>query len=300
MPENDGRDSGEKSLVVGVEDTAAGRLAVAWAADEAARRHLPLRLVHALGGADGMGRESAAPTEQTRVSGPRIAGEHAVDAARAVAHGRQPGLLVQDEISDGSPEQVLRAAASDAAMVVLGSRRRSAARELLTSGSIAAPVAAHVSCPVAVIRHAEHTLLDPPKIVVGVDGSANSEPALAWAFDEAARRGAAVLAVRSCPMPLTPVAAAMTDGAVSRVRAELRHQLLAWQKKYPTVDARSLTRYGHPVPMLVEASGDALCLVVGTYGLGGFERLLLGSVSRKLIHHAPCPLVIVPGEAAAG
>ncbi|MCF2533595.1 universal stress protein [Yinghuangia soli] len=324
-------------VVVGVERTAAGGLAVSWAADQAYRRGLPLRLVHALdwpAGAPRPGdgtqgdvpqsavaprhRESALahatswPSRVHPVSVPvpvspahgwgerfREAAQVALDEAQALAADLHPGLETAAELVDGTPVEVLRAAGRGASMVVLGSRRRSAIAEMLTTGSIAVPVAAHADCPVAVVRELGHDRAATPTVVVGVDGSEHSQAALEWAFEEAARRGAVLAAVRVVrPIsPYTAVPAAMTG------RAELAEALAGWKARYPDVTVRTEVAFGHPVRVLADAAAQALCLVVGSRGLGGFKGMLLGSVGNGVLHHAHCPVVVVPttaGEAGRG
>lgn len=139
------------------------------------------------------------------------------------------------------------------------------------------------------------------RIVVGVDGSVGGRAALRWALAEAARRGAKVDAVHAwrssvasgaaayIPLWVDPAeeeawAKAVLDDVVSQARsaghAVVVHQIVA---------------EGHPAAILVEAARGADLLVVGRRGHGGFEGLLLGSVSRSCLHHAPCPVVVVPG-----
>lgn len=305
-------------VVVGVENTEAGRLAVRWAADEADRRGLPLRLVHALEWPTGAPRPqySHATGEPVRhrethrvhaVSWPaqpyrdadlippargwgdrfRDAGCDAIDKARAIALAAHPNLEVTDEMADGDPVRVLRNQTDSAALVVLGSRHLSSAAELLTTGSIAAPVAAYARCPVVIVRGPEQPGLIYPFLVVGVDGSPRSEPALAFAFDEASRRRAVLDAV----FVTSPYASKATD---AQGRVNLAESLAGWKERYPDVVVRPQIARGHTVRALVEASRDALGLVVGTRGLGGFGGMVLGSVSRGVIHHATCPVFVVP------
>ncbi|WP_331767981.1 universal stress protein [Embleya sp. NBC_00896] len=289
---------GSAPVVVGVENTDAARLAVLWAADEAVRRGLPLRLVNALDWPVGV-------DSDPNVTGPlqtwggvfRDAGRRALDAAGALVVSRHPGLGISESLVDGEPAEVMREQARDAAMVVLGSRRLSSVRELMTTGGIAVPVVAHARCPVVIVREPEHATGDPLTIVVGVDGSRVSERAVAYAFDEASLRGAAVLAVQVRPFSASPVVGAVGNvEELEEGRARLAETLAGWNEKYPDVRVHREVVFGHPVSTLAQVSEHALCVVVGTRGLGGFKGMLLGSVSHGLLHHARCPVVVVPRE----
>ncbi|MFF7250181.1 universal stress protein [Embleya sp. NPDC008237] len=286
---------GTPPIVVGVEATDAGRPAVTWAADEAARRRLPLRLVHTLDWPTGADRGTDSnPHRQTWGERFRRSGMRALDEARAVVAARHPALVVESVLLDGAPVSVLPGQARDAAMVVVGSRRLSAITELLLTGSIATSIAAHARCPIVVVREPEHTSTDPRTIVVGVDGSRRSEPAVAYAFDEAARRGATIVAVH-VRQPSTGLMAGLRTGEEIREgRIRLAEALAGWSEKYPDVSVHREVVVGHPVRVLAEAGEHALAVVVGTRGHGGFAGMLLGSVSQGLIHHARCPLVIAP------
>ncbi len=146
---------------------------------------------------------------------------------------------------------------------------------------------------------------DMTTIVCGVDGSAGSRRALAWALGEARLRGASVRAVTSWSVPVIVAGAGMApvvlpdeefetgartalDHAVDEVSAELAKDGGA----VPAVE-RVLVR-GAAANALLDAAKDADLLVVGTRGHGGFTGLLLGSVSQQCTHHAPCPVVVVP------
>ena len=141
-------------------------------------------------------------------------------------------------------------------------------------------------------------------IVVGIDGSTNSGRALEWAVQEAA--------VRQVPLRVITVfrraishwgAGAITDPQDSAVLVQARQAAQdATDKALANAgDARptSVTVQafgGVPAEELVNASKDADMIVVGSRGAGGFARLLLGSVGSQVVHHAHCPIVIVPAE----
>jgi nucleotide-binding universal stress UspA family protein len=140
-------------------------------------------------------------------------------------------------------------------------------------------------------------------IVVGVDGSEHSRRALEWAAREAARREAP-LAVITVVQAIagywgTPVlypgdqdfmAGAQKDAeeATDKAIASLGGPRPAGV----TVRAQA----GIPAEVLVSASRDADMVVVGSRGTGGFARLLLGSVGSQVVHHAHCPVVVLPAE----
>jgi nucleotide-binding universal stress UspA family protein len=139
-------------------------------------------------------------------------------------------------------------------------------------------------------------------IIVGVDGSDHSHRALQWAVSEAA--------VRHSPLTVVAVQHAVADywGApvpypddpelIEKVRKEVRRETdavlgeLRTAARPRSVTVRVVT--GPPAEELVAAAAGADMLVVGARGDGGFKRLLLGSVSSHVAHHAPCPVVVVP------
>jgi nucleotide-binding universal stress UspA family protein len=143
-------------------------------------------------------------------------------------------------------------------------------------------------------------------VVVGVDGSPTSEPALAMAFEEAAMRGAGLVAVHAW-VEFTSETAYVSarqflvdwNAVETREHEMLAERLAGWQEKYPDVEVRRVVTGGRPAKCLLDEADDAQLLVVGSRGRGGFTGMLLGSTSQALIHHAPCPLVVVRPIAAA-
>jgi len=144
------------------------------------------------------------------------------------------------------------------------------------------------------------------RIVVGIDGSAESKQALRWAVAEAKLRGAALRVVHTWFFPyIAPgpgVDPVLLDAdlieTVRRLAEELVDGELAELGDTTSgVDIERAVVEGAPAPALLEAAEGADLLVVGSRGRGGFTGLLLGSVSQQCAHHAPCPLVIVPPSA---
>jgi nucleotide-binding universal stress UspA family protein len=136
------------------------------------------------------------------------------------------------------------------------------------------------------------------RIVVGVDGSEGSRAAAQWAAEEAARWDASVVVVQA--WEFTPLVIA-TDAPIDLV--ELRSQADAalaqevqelFGDRAGSVEARVVEEL--PANAILDAvkAHDADLVVVGSRGRGGLKGMLLGSVSQKVVHHAPCPVVVVP------
>ncbi|MFI9272065.1 universal stress protein [Kitasatospora sp. NPDC052896] len=281
-------------VVVGVDPDNPSRMVLAWAADEADRRDLPLRLVLA---SRLMTRDVAWPLaaadmiEQDRLD--HLAGEQVLAEAAQFVAGRCPRVPVEVRQLDGDPIEVLRDQAEDAAQVVLGSRRLTPVRELFSAGSAAVALIAHARCPVVVVRDPEHATQNPPYLVVGVDGSPGAQFAVDHAFDVAARRGAGLRAVLAW-QPERRATAERRHAAEQEYRRVLAEATAGRLEAYPEVELTHEVVLGHPVAVLSEASAHALALVVGTRGRGGFAGMLLGSVSQGVLHHAHCPVMVVP------
>jgi nucleotide-binding universal stress UspA family protein len=171
-------------------------------------------------------------------------------------------------------------------------------------GATTGKVASHARCPVLVVPDA-WTPTDRTDVVVGVDDSEHSVPAVEWAFAEASARRAGLVALHAWwweePSPLfdppTDDEAGWTEdwSAVVESRRVMMSELLAgWREKYPDVEVRVELVRGDPTAVLEEASREAQLVVLGTRGRGGFTGLLLGSVSSRALHHSQCPVVVVP------
>ncbi|GAB3437472.1 universal stress protein [Phycicoccus ginsengisoli] len=197
-----------------------------------------------------------------------------------------------------SPAKALVDASHGAALVVLGAGRLGAVPAAVL-GATTHQVAAHAACPVLVVPHDVLLRHDGP-VVVGVDADPHSEPAVEYAFAEASRRGVDLVAVHSwwweAPDAMMSGREWEDDfGAVADTQhRQLAEMLAGWQEKYPDVQLRTEVVRGQAVPTLRDEARDAQLLVVGSRGRGGFRGLLLGSVSTRLLHQSPCPVVVVP------
>jgi len=141
-----------------------------------------------------------------------------------------------------------------------------------------------------------------PGIVVGVDGSRNARSALEWAMKEAAIKHAPLTVLTVHPVAASywtgnPIIYPADESEVEKIRqaAEEAVQQAASQlgeAKPPSVTVQAVN--GLPAAELINTSRDADQLVVGARGGGGFARLLMGSVSSQVVHHAACPVTVVP------
>ena len=280
-------------ILVGVDGSESALAAVRWATAEAHRRKVGLRLVEAL---DSPSAESASrwAVETGVLERHQQAARDRVAAGATVAAEIAPEVPVTAEVVSGHPVECLRTEAQRAQLVVLGHRGIGGLAGLVV-GSTAVALAAHADCPVVVVRGSEPVDGVGP-VVVGVDGSPTSEAALEFAFDEADRRRARLIAVHAWQdLVLDPWFAPMIDWDVIAAdeRQLLAERLAGWGTKYPDVQVERVVVKDRPAHALQTRSVGAQLLVVGSRGRGGASGMLLGSVSQALLGHAECPVAIV-------
>jgi nucleotide-binding universal stress UspA family protein len=139
---------------------------------------------------------------------------------------------------------------------------------------------------------------DDARIVVGVDGSAPSQAALEWALEEAVLRHARLEVVHAWSFPF--LAAAPGVGTIDQstfeadANAVLDAALAALDVGRLDASVHRLVVPGHPGEVLAERSQEAALIVVGTRGHSTLVELVLGSIANHVVHHAACPVVIVP------
>lgn len=293
------------SVVVGVDGSVESLAAVSWAARDAALRGAGLLIVTAMydGLPGGTPSRFLGNQEIERRSGLDQAAERARDAA-----GGRP-LSIETRIVTGPPGAVLLEMSVTERMVVVGARGRGEFDGSLL-GSVSAALVAYAQCPVTVIGSEPREAMEdePAPVVVGVDGSVYTSPVVGAAFEEAAMRGAELVAVHAaCDLDLSNlVDAAGRDAEVwwrSRIADEetvLAERLAEATASCPDVPVFKVVVRDRPAWNLGQCAETAQLLVVGDRGRGGFAGMLLGSTSQTLLGSVRCPLMIVRGRAVHG
>jgi len=217
--------------------------------------------------------------------------QQAVDLARSLGLN----LQVTGETVLGAPGYALVSASHEDDIVVVGATSHPG-RLTDMLGSVATVVAHRAKGAVVVVHgsgHAEHAV---QRVVVGVDGSAASDAGLLWATEAALRSGAELVLVHGWVYPYLG-----SRSSVSEPRDEMRLDAMRVLESSaakahelaPTVACHSIITEEGPAKAILDAATDADLVVVGSRGHGGFAAMLLGSVSRTVLQHAPCPVAVV-------
>ncbi|CAM5503378.1 universal stress protein [Streptomyces badius] len=281
-------------LVVGVDGSEPSLRAVDWAADEAALRRAPLRIVYA-----SLWERYEGPALAREVGGSsgRVAAEDILAAAaqRALRHHAELPVTTADMLEE--PERALVREARGASAVVVGSRGRSGLADLLL-GSVSLTVAAQADCPVVVIRgnHSNRAVGGGrDHIVVGAADGPTA--AVRFACEEAKRRGVPLEAVRAwrCPLHETVDHPLLTGEPERLYEERAAKELEAALADAPPEEVRLRRRTveGPARRVLLAASRDAGLLIVGRR-CPGRPGPRLGRVAHTVLHHSGCPVVVVP------
>ncbi|MGH4030408.1 universal stress protein [Actinomycetota bacterium Odt1-20B] len=289
----------EQPLIVGVDGSEPSLQALDWAADEAVRREATLRVVYGAGWGWYERHELSAVTSR---SDERVFADHIVAQAVERANRRGPAVKAIGEVVPEDPAAALIRETRTACAVVVGSRGRGRLAGMLL-GSVGLSVAAHAESPVIVVRGGTKNRSGGfGQVTVGVGEVQETSSAVAFARAAAEQRGAALRAVRAwrClahEVPDYPRASGWTDGHQRRAEAELDEALREPTVSTPgTPGVRREVVEGHARVVLLNAAVASDLLVVGARRRKGHVGMQLGPVNHALLHHADCPVAIVPRE----
>jgi len=285
-------------ITVGVDGSKGSVQALKWAAAEACLGGYDLEILHALdipntGDVEVPIRYSTVTMAQLE----KFSDDLLAISARTVAEV-EPDLEVWTRSAFGMAPAVLINASREAARIVVGSRGLGALEGFI--GSVGLKVAAKAKCPTFVIpgRASESATIG--RIVVAVDDSECSLPAVRMALQEARLRNTSMIAINCYQLPMVSVptdpdptapytrfehrrAVAMVEGIVDQARTD----------ETSSVEVKVIAEEGPAVETILEYAQDAPLIVVGSHGRGRIGRVLLGSVSSRLLHQADRPVAVV-------
>jgi nucleotide-binding universal stress UspA family protein len=286
-----------RPITAGIDGTEESLAALGWAAREAVRRGTGLRVVHAwrfepYEGIDAGDRDTQAGWARDATT----------ETVRAVV-GRHPELDVSTEVLEGAGVDVLVAAAADAELLVLGSRGHGPVVGFLL-GSVGQQVIAEASRPVVLVRSGDQATAEAAdrEIVVGQEGDPqDSAAALRFAFETAAARGATVRAVRAWTLPpvfaYSPGSLKLLDeagGLEPYEKKALASALQPWREHFPDVPVVEHVEMGSAGQVLLSVTARAQLMVVGRRARRTAVGARIGSVAHGVLHHADCPVAVVP------
>ncbi|MCI3273811.1 universal stress protein [Streptomyces cylindrosporus] len=286
-----------RPITAGVDGTEESIAALDWAAREAVRRGLALRVVQAwrfqpYEAIDAADLDTQAGWVRDAVS----------EAARAVS-SRHSGLEVTTDVLEGESAEQLVGAAADAEMLVIGARGHGPVVGFLL-GSVGQQVIAETTRPVVLVRAGDQPTAEAAgrEIVVGQEGEPeDSADTLRFAFETAAARGATVRAVRAWTLPpvfaYSPGSMKLLDeagGLEPYERKALTAALEPWRERFPDVPVLEHIEMGSAGQVLLSVAGRAQLMVVGRRARRTAVGARIGSVAHGVLHHAPCPVAVVP------
>ncbi|MFJ6084811.1 universal stress protein [Streptomyces sp. NPDC092369] len=286
-----------RPITAGVDGTEESLAALAWAAREAVRRGLPLRVVQAwrfepYEAIDAADRDTQAGWVRDGLA----------EATRTVT-SRHTDLEVSTDVLEGDPVDTLVAAAAEAELLVLGSRGHGPVVGFLL-GSVGQQVIAETTRPVVLVRAGDEAAVEAAgrEIVVGQQGDPEDSAAtLEFAFETAAARGAAVRAVRAWTLPpvfaYSPGSMKLLDeagGLEPYEKKALAAALQPWRERFPDVPVVEHIEMGSAGQVLLSVAARAQLMVVGRRARRTAVGARIGSVAHGVLHHADCPVAVVP------
>ncbi|MFJ2766774.1 universal stress protein [Streptomyces sp. NPDC087300] len=284
----------DKPLIVGVDGSDPSLRALDWAVDAAVAHGVPLRVVHASRWEWYEGHEPSFGINRPSV---QLLSDHIAASAVERALRRTSAVKVTSEVLSEDPALALVRLSPEAGAIVVGSRGRGELAELLL-GSVSLSVAAHSASPVIVVRGREE---NPPggtrTVALGIDDPETSAPAVEFAFHEAQTLNASLTAFHAwrCPAREVPDFPTMVhDEHQRRAAAQVDEAVREATAAHPEISVRHEIVEGHPRAVLLGASRTADLLVVGARRRKGHVGMQLGPVNHAVLHHAECPVAVVP------
>jgi nucleotide-binding universal stress UspA family protein len=265
-------------IVAGADGSPSADRAVEWAAAEAALRGRPLHIVCAV-------QPAYCPEAADLLAD---VGERVLAAAAGLAAKAVPDLTATTELMFGPPAHALRERSEDAWEIVVGHRGLGGFTGLLL-GSTGLKVAGHTACPAVVVRGGAGT--DRDEVVAGLD-LREEDGVLAYAFETAAARCAWLRVVHAWDILDDGASPGTVRQALTVAQERLAAAVEPWRSRCPDVRVVEETPPGHPVEELVERSVRAALLVVGSHRHGIGPQI--SSVAHGVIHHADCPVAVLP------
>lgn len=290
----------EPVVTVGLDGSPESLAAARWAADEAGRRGITLRLLHAW---------PLLVDEPTRVPAERDQNYWArriVHNTEAELRAHHPGLSVVGSLVAEDAEDALLRASSESELVVLGSRGL-APIESYFLGDISLPVVSRAERPVVLVREGAdeegpgHGRAAKGGVVVALDPSGPSDDLLGFAFESAAARGIPLRAVHGRSLPVDAyvpwgVDHDVTDAIARDARELLGRCVRPWRDRFPAVEVSESAVLASPAKVVVRAAEGADLLVVGRRRHHRPLAPHLGPVAQAAVHHARCPVAVVPHD----
>lgn len=286
-------------VTVGLDGSPESLAAARWAADEAEKRKLTLRLLHAW--------PLLAP-EPTRVPAEvdqNYWAKRLVHTAQAELQARHPGLSIVGNLVADDAQNALLQAAAEAEMLVLGSRGLEPVESYFL-GDVSMPVVARAKRPVVLVRartdgEGAAAPASAGRVVVALKLHGSSDDLLDFAFHTAAARGVPLQAVHGRSVPLHArvpwgVDHNVTEEITRDALKELGKALRPWREKYPLVEVVDGIRLESPAQAAVRAAEGAALLVVGRREHRPGLAPHLGPVAQAAIHHGRCPVAVVPHD----
>ncbi|MFI2368075.1 universal stress protein [Streptomyces sp. NPDC018833] len=287
----------ELPLVVGVDGSDSSLQAVDWAADEAARHGMPLRMVYA---SLWERYEGGRPSFGTDRPADEVMAEHIIASCAERAQLRHREVKVSGEVLPDDAVSALLREGHEALALITGSRGRGELAGRLL-GSVSLTVAARAVCPVIVVRGGERNRQGAlGRVVVGVGDGIEGSGAVRFALREAEARGCALDAVRAWRGPAQEhvdnllVADDASRAHEERASTVLTDALGEAERDHPGVEVHRRPVEGPAHKVLVAESADADLMVVGALRRHGHFGLQLGRVAHTLLHHSECPVAVIP------